>query len=69
MVTDVLFANGLTLAFIYALFRLRRNEGDMKAIGLFLACCAVSAVIVLAEMQEAPQSDRYSSSAPLPDQK
>lgn len=48
IMTSVLFANGITMAAVYAVWRLRRDEGDLKAIGLFLLCCLFVAVIALA---------------------
>ena len=43
-----LIANFLTVVFLYALWRLTKNEGDMRAIGMVLAVCAVVIVIGLA---------------------
>lgn len=45
IITAVLFANGLTLTFIYAIFRLRKDESDMKAIGLFLFAALVAGIM------------------------
>lgn len=63
MITDVLFANGLTLGFLYACWRLNRRGPDWVGVGIAAWCLAAAAIIVLAERQEAPQADRYSTAA------
>lgn len=47
IMASVIFANGLTAAFVYALWRLRRNEHDLTAIGMVLACCLAVGLIAL----------------------
>ena len=58
IVTAVLFANGLTLTMIYAVFRLRKDERDLKEIGLFLFCCLIAGIMAWPVAQpEAQRSD------------
>lgn len=64
IVTAVLFANGLTLAIFYSLWRIKRNEGDMKAIALFLFCLLVVGIMAWpAGRTEAPTIAPHSSAA------
>lgn len=66
IVTGVLFANGLTLTMLYAVWRLKKNEGDLKAIGLFLICCLFAGVMAWpVDQPEAPPEALHSSAAPI----
>lgn len=46
----VLLANLLSGAFVYALWRLRRDEGDLGAIGIGLVCCTFAGVAAFATL-------------------
>lgn len=47
IIASVLFANGLSLTIWYSLWRIKKNERDLKAIALFVFCCIIGALIVL----------------------
>lgn len=62
----VLLGNGLTAAFIYAMWRIRRDENDLRAIGLALLLLAIGLAIALTgrSMSEAERrTGSYSSAA------
>lgn len=48
LVVSVLFANALTIGWLYALWRIKRNEKDIPAIFGFLAVCGVAGLYVYA---------------------
>ena len=48
IVTAVLFANGLTFAFLYCMWRLRRDEKDMRAILGALVLLAIALAVTVA---------------------
>lgn len=51
LLAAVLFANGLTLAIFYAAWRIKRNESDLKGIGLMILCCLAVILIALSARQ------------------
>lgn len=64
VVTAVLFANGLTLGFLYGCWRLNRNDRDLKAVGIILVCLLFAGIMAIgADQPEAPQAALYSSPA------
>lgn len=67
MITNILFANFLTAFYIYTLYRLVRNEHDLKAIGLFLLCTGAGLLIVFGERQAGPKEVLCLSAPPTGD--
>lgn len=60
IVTAVLFANGLTFAIIYALWRIKRNERDLIGVGLFLFFCLIAVLTAYSVGQpKEPQETLY----------
>lgn len=65
IVTAVLFANGLTFAFLYCMWRISRNEKDMRAIVGALVLLAIAlAVTVAGRSQSEAQRRTEDGSAP-----
>jgi hypothetical protein len=46
-----MLANWITIALLYGIWRLTKNEQDMKAIGICLACLGVTALFALGAHQ------------------
>ncbi|WP_156933619.1 MULTISPECIES: hypothetical protein [Paracoccus] len=44
MFTVVIAANMVTIVFLYAVWRIKKNENDWPAIGLALFCCLIAGV-------------------------
>lgn len=62
----VLLGNGLTAAFIYAMWRIRRDENDLRAIAMVIVLALIGLAIALTgrSMSEAERrTGSYSSAA------
>lgn len=48
---EVIAANMVTVAFLYALWRINKNENDWTAMAIVLACCLIVGVSAYAIAQ------------------